>query len=41
VPTEPAAAFGDVDAMAGMIPPLFAKNGEMTSMFGRRGGAVI
>jgi len=27
--------------MAGMIPPLFAEIGEMTSMFGRRETAVI
>ena len=36
MPTEPAAAFGDVDAMAGMIPPLLAEIGEVTPMFGRR-----
>jgi hypothetical protein len=41
VPTEPAAAFGDVDAMGGMIPPLFAEIGEMTPMFGRPEGPVI
>jgi len=41
VPTEPAAAFGDVDAMAGMIPPPCGKIGEMTPMFGRPKGPVI
>jgi hypothetical protein len=41
VPTEPAAAFGEVDAMGGMIPPLRGEIGRMTRLFGRRKAPVI